>query len=234
MSDASPEPQLAREKWNRRYTEKGLRPFPDRPAEWLVENRSYLIENRSSLVGSAGRRALDVACGDGRNALYLAQLGFDVVAVDVSDVAVTSLRAAAADRGLDESRPLGDSRKRRAARRGAIDARQVDLEHEPLPAERFDVIVQLNYLQRDLFGPLARALTVGGILLVETVTRAHVEELGNDFDPRFVLDYNELLQSFPDLHILHYREGLADRSGRPRAVASLVAERRAPRAERRG
>jgi len=261
VSDASPEPQLAREKWNRRYTEKGLRPFPDRPAEWLVENRSYLIENRSSLVGSAGRRALDVACGDGRNALYLAQLGFDVVAVDVSDVAVTSLRAAAADRGLDESRPLGDSRKRRAARRGAIDenrplgdsrkrraarrgaidARQVDLEHEPLPAERFDVIVQLNYLQRDLFGPLARALTVGGILLVETVTRAHVEELGNDFDPRFVLDYNELLQSFPDLHILHYREGLADRSGRPRAVASLVAERRAPsaeprepRAERRG
>jgi SAM-dependent methyltransferase len=200
MSDASIEPQLAREKWNRRYAEDGLRPFPDRPAEWLAENRALL-------VGPAGRRALDVACGDGRNALYLAQLGFAVVAVDVSDVAITALRAAALDRRL------------------AVDPRRLDLEREPLPVERYDVIVQFNYLQRDLFEPLAGALAPRGILIVETVTRAHVEELGNRFDPRFVLDHNELLRSFPDLHVRHYREGLIERSGRPRAVASLVAER---------
>jgi tellurite methyltransferase len=201
VSDASIEAQPARERWNRRYTEEGLRPFPDRPAEWLTENRSLL-------AGGDGRRALDVACGDGRNALYLAQLGFEVDAVDVSDVAITALQSAARDRGL------------------AVHPRRLDLESEPLPTERYDVIVQFNYLQRDLFGALARGLAPGGLLIVETVTRAHVEELGNRFDPRFVLDHNELLRSFPDLHVRHYREGVVDRSGRLRGVAGLVAQRR--------
>jgi SAM-dependent methyltransferase len=192
-----------RERWNRRYSEGGLTPFPDRPSEWLAENRALL-------VGPPGRRALDVACGDGRNALYLAQLGFDVDAVDVSDVAVSALRAAALERGLD------------------VDARRVDLELETLPIARYDVVVQISYLQRDLFGPLAEALVPGGLLVLETVTRAHVDELGKDFDPRFVLDDNELLRSFPELRVRHYREGITERGGRPRGVAGLVAER--PRA----
>ena len=204
MTGASVEPEPARERWNRRYEEKGMRPFPDAPSAWLVENRSLLR-------GPPGRRALDVACGDGRNSLYLAELGFAVVALDVSDVAVVALAAGALERGI------------------SVESRRLDLEAEPLPAERYDVVVQINYLQRDLFGPLAEALAPGGILLVETVTRAHVEELGNHFDPRFVLDHNELLRSFPDLHILRYREGIAERAGRPRAVASLVAERRVAR-----
>jgi tellurite methyltransferase len=193
---ADPEP--AREKWNRRYAEKGFTPFPERPSEWLAENRELL----------SGRRALDVACGDGRNALFLAQLGFAVDAVDVSDVAVSALRAAADERGL------------------AIDARRMDLEVEPLPEGRYDAVVQINYLQRDLFGALECALAPGGLLVVETVTRAHVDELGNRFDPRFVLDDNELLRSFPNLLVRHYREGVTDRAERPRGVASLIAQRR--------
>ncbi|HWF35101.1 MAG TPA: class I SAM-dependent methyltransferase [Solirubrobacteraceae bacterium] len=190
----------ARERWNLRYAERGLTPFPDRPAPWLEENRELL----------AGRRglALDVACGDGRNARYLAELGFAVDAVDVSDVAVAALRDAAAELGLD------------------VDARRMDLEAEPLPVARYDVVVQFNYLQRDLFGALAGALTPGGILIVETVSREHVEELGNSFDPRFVLGDNELLHAFPDLRIRQYREGVIERSGRLRGVAGLVAERR--------
>jgi tellurite methyltransferase len=189
-----------RERWNRRYSERGLTPFPDRPSEWLAENRALL-------VGPPGRRALDVACGDGRNAVFLAQLGFTVDAVDVSDVAVSALRGAALERGLD------------------VDARRVDLELETLPVARYDVVVQISYLQRDLFGALAEALVPGGILVVETVTRAHVEELGNTFDPRFVLDDNELLRSFPELRVRHYREGITERGRRPRGVASLLAER---------
>ncbi|HEY5318206.1 MAG TPA: class I SAM-dependent methyltransferase [Solirubrobacteraceae bacterium] len=200
MSDAEVEP--AREKWNRRYSEQGITAFPDRPSEWLEENRELLL-------GPGGGRALDVACGDGRNSVFLAELGFAVDAVDVSDVAVGALRAAAIERGL------------------AVDARRMDLELETLPVARYEVIVQMNYLQRDLFAALARALTPGGLLIVETVARAHVEELGKSFDPRFVLGDNELLRSFPDLHVRHYREGVAERSGRPRGVASLVAEHRA-------
>lgn len=206
MSDASPPPpaeaEPAREKWNRRYEERGLTPFPDRPSEWLAENRALL-------AGPAGRRALDVACGDGRNSLYLAQLGFAVDAVDVSDVAVAALQAAAAQRELP------------------VEARRMDLEVEPLPVAGYDAVVVINYLQRDLFGALERALRPGGLLIVETVCRAHVDELGKSFDPRFVLDDGELLRAFPKLLVRHYREGVAERAGRPRGVASLVAERRA-------
>lgn len=191
----------ARERWNLRYSERGLEPFPVRPSAWLVENRDLLMER-------SGGVALDVACGDGRNSRYLAELGFAVDAVDVSDVAVATMRAAAAERGL------------------TVEPRRMDLESEPLPSARYDVIVQINYLQRDLFASLARALRPGGILLVETVTRAHVEELGHRFDPRYVLGDNELLRTFPNLHVRHYREGVVDRSGKPRGVASLVAERR--------
>jgi tellurite methyltransferase len=201
VSDDAGEAQPAREKWNQRYVEKGLTPFPDRPSQWLRENHELLGR-------PAGRRALDVACGDGRNSLYLAGHGFTVDAVDVSDVAVAALQAAAAERGLP------------------VDARVVDLEREPLPVARYDVVVQINYLQRDLFGALERALTPGGLLIVETVARAHVDELGHRFDPRFVLDEGELLRAFPDLLVRHYWEGVAERSGRPRGVASLVAERR--------
>jgi SAM-dependent methyltransferase len=191
----------ARERWNLRYSEHGLEPFPDRPSVWLVENRDLLVER-------SGGVALDVACGDGRNSRYLAELGFAVDAVDISDVAVARMRAAAAERGL------------------TVEPRRMDLESEPLPTARYDVIVQINYLQRDLSAALARALAPGGILLVETVTRAHVEELGNRFDPRYVLGDNELLRAFPNLRVRHYREGVVDRSGKPRGVASLVAERR--------
>lgn len=200
VDPAAAEREPAREKWNRRYREQGPRPFPDRPSEWLAENRDLV-----SAVGA--RHALDVACGDGRNAVYLAHLGFTVDAVDVSDVAVAALGVAAHERGL------------------AVEARRMDLEVDPLPVARYDVVVQINYLQRSLFGALARALTPGGLLIVEIVNRAHVEELGNHFDPRFVLDDNELLHSFPDLLVRHYREGVAERRGRPRGVASLAAVR---------
>jgi tellurite methyltransferase len=201
VSEASVEPPGPRERWNRRYAQRGVRAFPQAPAEWLVENRSVL-------TSPEGRRALDLACGDGRNAAYLAQLGFQVDAVDISDVVIAALKAAAIGRRLP------------------VNPYRIDLERDPLPGSDYHVIVQLNYLQRSLFEPIARALAPGGILILETVTRKHVEQLGNQFDPRFLLESNELLVSFRDLEILRHEERVAERSGRPRAIASLVARRR--------
>jgi tellurite methyltransferase len=189
----------AREKWNRRYAEPGFTPFPGAPADWLVEN--------ADLLPAAGGRALDVACGDGRNSRYLAERGFTVDALDISDVAVAALRAAAAAGGLD------------------VRARAVDLEAWRPPADRYDAIVNMNYLQRDLLAPLAAALRPGGVLVFETFAEAHVTELGNQFDPRFLLGPNELLHAFPGLLVRHYREGAATRGGRVRGVAGLVAQR---------
>jgi tellurite methyltransferase len=204
MSDAAASRAPARERWNERYESDGFEPFPDAPAEWLVEH--------DALLGAAARassepRALDVACGDGRNARHLAGLGFAVDAIDVSDVAVARLSQAASERGL------------------SVHARVVDLECDGLPAGEYDVVICMHYLQRDLFGALRAALAPGGLLLYETFSRAHVEELGRRFNADYVLDRNELLHAFDELHVHHYREGLVERPGDTRGVASIVAQR---------
>jgi len=188
----------ARERWNERYARDDLKPFPDAPAEWLVEHRDLL---------PGGGRALDVACGDGRNALYLAQRGYEVDAIDASDVIIGALRAAAQERDL------------------AITPRVVDLRREPLPAGPYDVIVTLNFLQRDLFRALQEALAPAGLLFYETLAQAHVEELGRSFNPAYLLERRELLRAFPRLEVVAHHEGVVERSGGPRGVGSLVARR---------
>jgi tellurite methyltransferase len=188
----------ARERWNERRSAADFEPFPDAPAPWLTEN--------AALLGSGGQ-ALDVACGDGRNALALARLGYEVDAVDVSDVAIDALRAAAPSLAP------------------GVHPRVVDLAREPLPRDAYDVIVNFNYLQRDLFGALEAALRPGGRLLFETFGPAHLEELGRHMNPEYVLGPEELLHAFPGLRVRHYFEGVAERAGGPRGVASLLAQR---------
>ncbi|MGI8729349.1 MAG: class I SAM-dependent methyltransferase [Solirubrobacteraceae bacterium] len=196
--------QPARERWNERYSRAGFRPLAAHPAEWLVEHRALLEEVRD---GARRPRALDVACGDGSDARLLAEIGFEVVALDLSDVAVEAVRSAAGERGL------------------RIDARVSNLERDPLPRGGHDVVICMSYLQRDLFAALADALRPGGLLLYETFARAHVDELGRPFNPDYVLGRNELLGAFARLHVRHYREGIVSRRGESRGVASLVAQR---------
>ncbi|MCA1690564.1 MAG: hypothetical protein LC720_09120, partial [Actinobacteria bacterium] len=110
----------------------------------------------------------------------------------------------------------------------AVEARALDLEAEagsPLPEGEYDVVVNLNYLRRELFPVLAGALRPGGLLVFETFTEAHARELGHRFDARFLLAPNELLRAFPGLLVRRYREETAVRSGQPRALAGLVAQR---------
>jgi tellurite methyltransferase len=187
----------ARKKWNARYRERGAAALERPPSEWLSENVG-------ELDGRYGGRALDLACGTGRNAVLLAQLGFTVDALDISDVAIGALQGLLADR---------------------VHARVTDLEHEPLPEDRYDAIVLIDYLQRDLFTAIPRSLRPGGVVIAETVTRAHAEQLGNRFDQRYLLEPGELQDAFAGLQVLRYQECVAQRSGRSRAVASLVARR---------
>ncbi len=187
----------AGEHWNKRYAQ-GFEPFAGAPASWLVAHRELL---------TGGGRALDVACGTGRNARYLAELGYIVDAIDVSDVAIDALRDAVTERGLE------------------VTPRIVDLEHEPLPPGPYDVIVVMNFLQRDLFDALQDALAPGGLIVYETLGQAHVNELGRSFDPAYLLEDGELLRALNRLEVVDHFEGVTDRSGGPRGVGAIVARR---------
>ena len=83
----------------------------------------------------------------------------------------------------------------------------------------------MNFLQRALLPALRDALRPGGLLVYETFGRAHIDELGREFNPDYVLGHNELLRAFGELHVRHYREGVVERGGGQRGLASIVAQR---------
>lgn len=188
----------ARERWDAKH--RRIEVGGGEPCGWLVAHRDLLEERVPG-------RALDLACGGGRHALLLAGLGFDVDAVDVADVAIARVQERAAARGL------------------AVHALRLDLEVTPFPRPPYDVIVNVNYLQRSLFGSIAAALAPGGLLVFETFSRDQIDVLGASLDPAFALAPGELLDAFAGLRVLAHREAIVDEGGRVRAVASLVAVR---------
>ena len=147
--------------------------------------------------------ALDVACGSGRNALWLAERGLDVL-------------------GLDRDAPRLDELRRLAAARGLwLGAKVFDLEAGgEIGPEKYDVIVVVNYLHRPLFPALVRALAPEGLLVYETFTAAQAAR-GKPTRPEFLLQPGELLELVSTLEVLRHREG--DFEGR--SLASVVARR---------
>ena len=163
------------------------------PAAWLTGHRHLLPSNG---------RALDVACGRGRHAFWLAAQRFDVLAVDRDRDAVDSVNAEARERGLH------------------VTAEVMDLERgDPaLGADRFDLVVVTNYLHRPLFPSLVAALRPSGVLVYETFTRQQAL-VGKPTNPDFLLESGELLRLVAPLRILASREGQHD----GRFIASVVA-----------
>ncbi len=131
-----------RRKWDARYASGNFLIEEGAPSAILVRH-----------MGAARRgRAMDVAAGMGRNALYLARHGFAVDALDISPVGLAHLERAAAAAGLaDRVRTV-----------------VVDLEvHAPGKAI-YDLVIMANYLERRLIPRLAAALCPGGLLLIDT------------------------------------------------------------------
>jgi len=150
----------------------------------------------------APRRLLDVAMGRGRHVVVCAGLGYRVFGVDVNIDAVRAAASAAAHRGL------------------RMHSWCADLTAMPLPRDRFEAVVVTRYLQRDLFEPIRRAVTPGGIVLYETFTSNQLAHACGPTSPDHLLEPGELRERFESFDLLFYEEVL-----RPEAVARLVARR---------
>lgn len=148
-----------------------------------------------------GGAVLDVACGQGRHARYLAGLGYQVEALDRDSAALATLAGVA-----------------------GIATRCIDLENSPWPyaAGRFDGIVVTNYLHRPLAPALVHALRPGGILIYETFAAGN-EKLGRPSNPEFLLRPGELLQWVSGrLQVLAFEQGLVERP-RPAVIQRICA-----------
>ncbi len=180
-----------REKWNQRYRGEE---YPRHPSKIVQEYAS---------IAPRGR-ALDLACGNGRNALFLARQGFTVDAVDISDVGLS--------RFLD--------------RVPNILPICMDLDHFDIPEEKYALILNIRYLSRRLFPYIRDGLMRGGILIFETYMEGEPDE--DDPTPScrdYLLRENELLHAFLRHKILYYREQKGEsRKGRSH-IASLVSQR---------
>ena len=164
------------------------------PAPFLVENIELLPKG---LV-------LDVAMGTGRNAIYLAKMGFDVEGVDISPEAVNN--------ALESARKAGIT----------IRAEVIDLDGKyHIRESAYDVIICFNYLQRSLIPQIKDGLRKEGMVVYETFIVDQVQ-FGKPKNPDYLLKHNELLEMFRDFRCLRYREGIVD--GR-KAIASIIAEK---------
>ena len=163
--------------------------------------------------------ALDLACGRGRNALFLAEHGRHVTAVDWSGAAIDILEERAKALKIPVRRIQRIDEAKQVARAG-IDLLQADLEKVALPVSHYSLILCVRYLQRSLFPQICRALRPGGMLLYETYTKAQLDFSGGPRDPGHLLNTGELRRAFPELEVVFYRELRADQG-----IASLAARK---------
>ena len=176
-------------RWDQRFAQGGDIGLP--PPAWLEE-----VDHELPHHG----RALDVAAGAGRVALWLARRGLDVVAVDISEVGLGLARQAAEAQGL------------------CIETVSADLEIMPLPDGPFDVITCFRYRQRDLFPAIRERLGPAGIFIAEVATVANLERHQHP-SRRYLAEPGELEQDCAPLEIRYYQEGWSDDEALARVVA---------------
>ena len=184
-------------RWDVKHSETGPSEEPSAFLRKVIDGGAWRI---------ARGAALDVACGKGRNAIFLARKGFQVAALDISPVA------------------LAEGRGRADANGVTIDWRQCDLEDIELGDEEYDLIVKINYLQRSLIPLLKRALKKDGCIICETYL-IDQKEIGHPSNPAFLLARNELLEYFHDFRVLLYREGKFVDGAAPAFRAGILAQK---------
>ena len=183
--------------WNERY----------RQGEHTSDEPHSLVIRFAS--GLNPGRALDLACGAGRHAIWLAERGWRVTAVDYSAVAIDIVR------------------ERAQANNVSIDCHVADLErHEfVLEPRAYDLIVVCNYLQRDLFASIREATRIGGLVIaVIAMVDNGVDPNIGPMNPAYLVRPGELRAQFEGWDLISDSEVNSGPEHR-RPTAEIVARR---------
>jgi SAM-dependent methyltransferase len=198
--------------WDERYR-RGEHATQE-PSRVLVRTVEILRAPLAMRAGGmiSGKRALDLACGAGRHAIFLAGHGFEVTAVDSSRVGIEMTRRRAAAHGLP------------------VDARIADLERGGFRIEPggYDLICDFYYLQRDLFPSMRAGVREGGLVAAAIHLTDERADASRPMNPDFLLQPGELLSEFEGWEILHYHETSGhdeDAGDHTRRTAELIARR---------
>ena len=188
----------AKDKWNKIYSSRFSSNL--KVAEVLREF-AYLLPDKGD--------ALDLACGQGANAVFLAKSGLDTWAWDISDEVISRLNSITATTSIQ------------------LKTEVRDVEKSPPSENSFDVICVSYFLDRDIVNNIISALRVNGLLYYQTFIHEKVTDTGPS-NPKYRLKANELLDLFSPLHILAYQElgDVGDVTRGLRDVAMLVAQKR--------
>ena len=173
-------------RWNRKYEGHD---YPMTPSQIVQDYYT---------IATPGK-ALDIATGMGRNARFLARHGFEVDAVDISDVAIGQFK-----NGPENLHPLC-----------------VDLDTFEIPKENYHLILNIKFLDRKFFPQIIKGLLPGGVIIFETYLLGDKGSYDGPSCEDYMLKPNELLREFSELRVIFYRETLVGRGGRP--IASMVA-----------
>ena len=180
-----------RQRWDTLFS-TGVYVFGKEPAAFLKENVALLPLGR----------ALDIAMGEGRNAVFLAKKGFSVDGVDISEVALRKAKKLARDNST------------------TINAFYADLNTYTIKPESYDVILNIDYLQRSLVSQIKKGLKKGGMVVYESLTVDQLKNAGGKALRRdYLLDKGELKQLFSDLEIVVYREHNDGKEARAQLIA---------------
>ena len=161
-------------RWDSKY-EAETYIFGKKPVAFLKNNSHLLPQGK----------ALDIAMGEGRNGVFLATQGFEVMGWDISEV------------GLNKAHKLAE------AHGVKIETRVVDLETAQFENNSYDVILLMYYMQRDLFPKIMAALKPGGMAVIETYNTDYLKYAR--FNKKYLLEPNELLEHFKDFKIIRYQ-----------------------------
>lgn len=182
--------------WNERYSR----------GEHIIKEPMPLLVRVAGELKSG--RALDLACGTGRHAIFLAERGWKVVAVDASHVGIEIAREVARVHNVD------------------VDWRVADLERGEfeIETEAYDLVCVFYYLQRDLFPKIRAGVKPGGLAIAAIHMVDDSSEI-KPMNPNFLLHPGELRAEFSGWEILHDYEGSPSEEGHQRRTAEIVAKK---------